>query len=75
MDRIQFRVHPSVGMARIGKSQDWYFLGPEIPRFVQEQFPNLRQRPVPLRHPNGSAIAPAPAANTLSRPDEARPGG
>lgn len=54
MDRIQFRVHPSVGMARIGKSPDWYFLGPEIPRFIQEQFPKLRQQPVPLKHPNGS---------------------
>jgi hypothetical protein len=48
---IQFRVHPSVGMARIGPSKDWYFLGPEIPRFIQEQFANLRHTPQPLRHP------------------------
>lgn len=63
MDHIQFRIHPSVGMARMGKSADWYFLGPEIPRFIQEQYPNLRQQPVPLRHPNGSALAPTPDLN------------
>lgn len=63
MDRIQLRIHPSVGMARIGRSPDWYFLGPEIPRHIQEQYPNLRQKPVPLRHPNGSSSAPAPDDN------------
>ena len=58
MALIQFRVHPSVGMARIGPSKDWYFLGPEIPRFIQEQFANLRHTPQPLHHPaNGSAAA------------------
>jgi hypothetical protein len=61
MALIQFRVHPSVGMARIGKSKDWYFLGPEIPRFIQEQFANLRHRPQPLRHPDtANANAPTP---------------
>lgn len=50
-DLIQFRVHPGVGMARFGDSADWYFLGPEIPRFLQEQYPHLRHRPRPLRHP------------------------
>src|SRR5262245_49805056 len=61
MDYIQFRVHPSVGMARFGASTDWYFLGPEVPRFVQEQYPNLRHQPNPLRHPattNSSAPQP-----------------
>jgi hypothetical protein len=60
---IQFRVHPSVGMARIGPSKDFYFLGPEIPRFIQEQFANLRHTPQPLRHPattNPNAEAPKP---------------
>jgi L-lysine epsilon oxidase-like protein len=57
-DLIQFRVHPGVGMARFGESTDWYFLGPEIPRFLQEQYPNLRHRPRPLKHP----FLPDPAA-------------
>ena len=64
MVHVQFRIHPSVGMARMGKSPDWYFLGPEIPRFIQERFPNLRQQPVALRHPNGSAAAAVPEANS-----------
>ena len=58
---IQFRIHPSLGMARMGESQDWYFLGPEIPRFIQEQFPNLRHAPVPVRHPKAAtsgSVAP-----------------
>jgi L-Lysine epsilon oxidase N-terminal/L-lysine epsilon oxidase C-terminal domain len=60
---IQFRVHPSVGMARIGQSTDWYFVGPEVPRFIQEQYVNLRHRPHPLRHPattNPNAAQPDP---------------
>jgi hypothetical protein len=63
MDQIQFRIHPSVGMARMGESADWYFLGPEIPRYIQEQYPNLRQKPEAIRHPAGSAAAAAPVAN------------
>src|SRR5262245_19001711 len=63
MDQIEFRIHPSVGMARMGKSPDWYFLGPEIPRYIQEHYPKLRQKPVPLRHPNGSTTAPTPEAD------------
>lgn len=60
MDLIQFRAHPSVGMARIGQSTDWYFLGPEIPRFLQEQYPFLRQRPNPRPHPEADAAAAQP---------------
>jgi hypothetical protein len=60
MDLIQFRIHPGVGMARIGPSTDWYFLGPEIPRFLQELYPKLRHRPNPLRHPAGNAGAATP---------------
>ena len=51
MDLIQFRIHPSVGMARFGESQEFYFLGPEFPRFMQEQFEHLRHRPVFRKHP------------------------
>ncbi len=63
MDLIQFRVHPSVGMARIGPSQSWYFLGPEVPRFLQEQYPNLRHSPQPLKHP-ASGLLPAVKPDT-----------
>src|SRR5262245_16180418 len=58
MDYIQFRVHPSMGMARFGPSTDWYFLGPEVPRFVQERYPKLRFQPVPLRHPASTGSTP-----------------
>ncbi len=60
MDLLQFRIHPSVGMARFGESTEWYFLGPQFPRFMQEQFPNLRQKSVALRHPSKSAAVPLP---------------
>ena len=69
MDYIQFRVHPSVGMARFGPSTDWYFLGPEVPRFLQEQYPNLRHRPNPLRHP-ATTNASAPQPDTGSYRDK-----
>ena len=71
MDLIQFRVHPGVGMARIGQSTDWYFLGPEIPRFLQEQYPFLRHRRPPgavslpadaLLHPENTAVGTQPDA-------------
>lgn len=63
MDLIQFRVHPGAGTARIGPSTDWYFLGPEIPRFLQEQYPKLRPAPILRRHPattNPAATQPDP---------------
>jgi hypothetical protein len=63
MNLIQLRIHPGVGMARIGSSKDWYFLGPEIPRFLQEQYPNLRHVPSPLRHP-------ATTNSTAAQPDQ-----
>jgi hypothetical protein len=72
MDRIQFRVHPSVGMARIGKSKHWYFLGPEIPRFIQEQFPKLRQQPVALPHPKGVSDPPEVVAASKPEPNSFR---
>jgi hypothetical protein len=51
MPFIQFRVHPSVGMARMGDSHHAFFLGPEFPQFLQELYPNLRHKPRPLAHP------------------------
>jgi L-Lysine epsilon oxidase N-terminal/L-lysine epsilon oxidase C-terminal domain len=61
MDLLQFRIHPSVGMARFGESTEWYFHGPQFPRFMQEQFPNLRHKSVALRHPSKPAAPPHPA--------------
>src|SRR5688572_24050989 len=58
MALIQFRVHPSVGMARFGESRHWYFVAPEFPVFLREQFPNLRPQPVPRRHPALPAETP-----------------
>ncbi|HEX2339455.1 MAG TPA: LodA/GoxA family CTQ-dependent oxidase [Vicinamibacterales bacterium] len=71
MDMIQFRVHPGVGMARFGPSTNWYFLGPEIPRFLQEQYPHLRHRPQPRRHPVlGDTTAAEPDENSYRDQDE-----
>lgn len=66
MSLIQFRIHPSVGMARFGESKQWYFLGPELPQFIQEQIPNVRHRPLALRHPDAPA-GPAPAKPAAGR--------
>jgi hypothetical protein len=71
MDLIQFRVHPGVGVARIGESTDWYFLGPEIPRFLQEQYPLLHHTtsqdgrlqyrfPSSRSHPENTAVGTKP---------------
>jgi L-Lysine epsilon oxidase N-terminal len=62
MALIQFRIHPSVGMARFGESKHWYFVGSEFPFFLQEQFPNLRPRPVARPHPatTGTPAIPDP---------------
>ena len=46
---VQFRVHPSVGIARLGNSKEAYYLASEFPQFMQEEFPNLRLKTKP-RH-------------------------
>jgi hypothetical protein len=51
MPFVQFRVHPSVGCARMGNSENAYYLASEFPQFMQEEFPNLRFKPKPRRHP------------------------
>ena len=48
---VQFRVHPSVGCARMGNSENAYYLASEFPQFMQEEFPSLRFKPKPRRHP------------------------
>jgi hypothetical protein len=51
MPFVQFRVHPGVGCARMGNSENAYYLASEFPQFMQEEFPKLRLRPKPRRHP------------------------
>jgi hypothetical protein len=51
MPFVQFRVHPGVGCARMGNSLNAYYLASEFPRFMQEEFPSLRFKPKPRRHP------------------------
>lgn len=53
MPFVQFRVHPGVGCARMGNSTEAYHLASEFPYFMQEEFPNLRFKPKPRRHPRG----------------------
>jgi hypothetical protein len=51
MPIVQFRIHPSVGIARMGNSAKAYYLASEFPQFMQEEFPSLRLRPNPRMHP------------------------
>src|SRR5215204_622663 len=51
MPFVQFRVHPGVGCARVGNSENVYYLGSEFPQFMQEEFPKLRLTPRARRHP------------------------
>ena len=60
MHYMQFRIHPSVGMARIGDSPDAYYLASDFPQYLQEEFAELRLRPRPRTLPPvTSAAAPA----------------
>src|SRR4051812_10737682 len=51
MPIVQFRIHPSVCIARMGNSAKAYYLASEFPQFMQEEFPSLRLRPNPRMHP------------------------
>lgn len=51
MPFVQFRVHPGVGCARMGNSENVYYLASEFPQFMQEEFPHLRLTPRARRHP------------------------
>jgi hypothetical protein len=51
MALVQFRIHPSVGIARMGDSEKFYYVGSEFPHFMQEEFVNLRLKPKPRTHP------------------------
>jgi len=53
MKYVQFRIHPGVGIARMGNSLSFYSLTSEIPMFLQEEFPKIRHKPVRLKHPLG----------------------
>lgn len=51
MCHLQFRVHPAVGMARMGNSEAAFHITREFPTFLQEKFPKLRPNPRPRTHP------------------------
>jgi hypothetical protein len=58
MHYMQFRIHPSVGMARIGDSTDAYYLASDFPQYLQEEFDELRLKPRPrVMPPTVSASA------------------
>ena len=48
---VQLRIHPSVGIARMGNSPEAYYLASEFPHFMQEEFADLRLKPRPRTHP------------------------
>lgn len=48
---IQFRVHPAIGIARMGDSETAFHISREFPAFLQEKFPKLRPNPRPRTHP------------------------
>ncbi|WP_431283626.1 LodA/GoxA family CTQ-dependent oxidase [Humitalea sp. 24SJ18S-53] len=51
MRHIQFRVHPAVGIARMGNSPAAFHISNEFPIFLQEKFSRLRPNPTPRTHP------------------------
>ncbi|MFN8891793.1 MAG: LodA/GoxA family CTQ-dependent oxidase [Alphaproteobacteria bacterium] len=51
MSHIQFRVHPAIGIARMGDSETAFHISREYPTFLQEKFPKLRPNPRPRTHP------------------------
>ena len=51
MSFVQFRIHPSVGIARYGNSELAYYVGSDFPRFLQELFPKTRTLPRARTHP------------------------
>jgi hypothetical protein len=51
MCHIQFRVHPAIGIARMGDSETAFHISREFPTFLQEKFPKLRPNPRPRTHP------------------------
>ncbi|MEM7176695.1 MAG: LodA/GoxA family CTQ-dependent oxidase [Pseudomonadota bacterium] len=57
MAQIQFRIHPSVGIARMGNSREAYYLASDFPNFLQEQFSSLRLRPQPRTLPGAEPVS------------------
>src|SRR5262245_52110991 len=78
MPFIQFRIHPSVGSARMGNSNKAYYLASEFPQFMQEEFEHLRLKPRPRNRPvkffAGDATL-ASASTTLTSFTAAPPAG
>ena len=70
---VQFRIHPGVGCARFGNSAVAYHLASEFPYFMQEEFPNLRFRPKPRRHPRSFFTGPSASAAEATGTDAIYP--
>ena len=51
MKYIQFRIHPSVGIARMGGSTQAYYVASEFPHFLKEQHSELRHKVKPRKMP------------------------
>ena len=73
MHYMQFRIHPSVGFARMGDSPDAYYLASDFPRFLQEAYPELRLRPRPRAMPQDDAGQPSPAPGPFQVFDDQKP--
>ena len=57
MSFVQFRIHPSIGLARYGDSLDLYYVASDFPQFMQEYFPKTRNLPRSRTHPDKLAAA------------------
>lgn len=73
MHYMQFRIHPSVGLARMGDSPDAYYLASDFPRFLQEAYPELRLRPRPRTMPQSDTGQPSPAPGPFPILDDQKP--
>ncbi len=72
MNYMQFRIHPGVGLARMGDSPDAYYLASDFPHFLQEAYPELRLRPRPRVMPESDAGQASPAPGTFRVFDDER---
>jgi len=59
MSFVQFRIHPSIGIARYGNSPLAYYVGSDFPQFMQELFPKTRNLPRSRTHPEKGGFAGA----------------
>ena len=53
----EYRIHPAIGVARVGNSETEYFLGAELERYQVERFFTLDKDPKSKKHPVETQIA------------------